>query len=466
MAAGVQAHSPSGQLRGDAASATPGLRAARPNHLAPRPSAQHSASQHPPTQKAGAIGSRTGSDGEASAVVDKPTQETGDAVMAFLRDAGLEQIATPLLRSGFDDLETLLAIEDADMKDLGIPACYVVRLRKKLQELQSQRAGAKDDLDANHPVAVFLADAGLSQYAKLLIQNGFDDMDVLFDLEDPDMKDLGMPRGHAIKLKKKLREFQLQQFAPEDSSRAYTAASHMQVAQVRTPQPRGPTQIPSSALHAVPTDQMKSAVERSWEKVQALGTYTVGEILYRHTFMIMPEAIHLFPPEVRLKYREWSPDEGNDESNAYQSPALRKLFSKFVNAVGCAVVGLHDSDKLVRMLTQLGARHINYGVNEAHYQTLGKAFKSALREILRESFTQEVEAAWSMTYAFISSIMIEGLRAAIAKREGGQAAFGDGRGDGGDKASLSGDSTGHASAQSGLVAVSTLGVACEDAAKA
>merc|ERR1719215_2417370 len=218
-----------------------------------------------------------------------------------------------------------------------------------------------------------------------------------------------------------------------------------------------PKQIPASALHAVPTEQMKSAVERSWEQVQALGTYTVGEILYRHTFMIMPEAIHLFPQEVRLKYREWSADEDIDESNVYESPALRKLFSKFVNAVGCAVVGLHDNSKLVPMLMQLGARHINYGVSEAHWETLGKAFKAALREILQESFTQEVEAAWAMAYTFMSSIMIEGLRGAIAKRESGQVALGDSRGDCGDKASLSGDSTDHGSATSDLAEVSTLG---------
>jgi len=297
---------------------------------------------------------------------------------------------------------------------------------------------------------VFLEDAGLGQYAKLLLQNGFDDMDVLFDLEDTDMKDLGIPRGHAIRLKKKLREYGLHQYAQEDASPQYTAAPRQQVVQIRTPQRRGPMQIPASALHSVPTEQMKSAVEQSWEQVQTLGTYAVGEILYRHTFAIMPEAIHLFPSEVRMKYREWSPDEGNDESNVYESPALRKLFSKFVNAVGCAVAGLHDSSKLVPMLTQLGARHINYGVKEAHWQALGKAFTFTLRDILQESFTQEVEAAWTMAYTFMSSIMIEGLRGAIAARDGGRPS------ELAEKVSLSGDSTSHGSGASDLAEASNI----------
>jgi len=167
-----------------------------------------------------------------------------------------------------------------------------------------------------------------------------------------------------------------------------------------------------------------------------------------------------------MKYREWSPDEGNDESNVYESPALKKLFSKFVNAVGCAVAGLHDSSKLVPMLTQLGARHINYGVKEAHWQALGKAFTFTLRDILRESFTQEVEAAWTMAYTFMSSIMIEGLRGAIAARDGGRPALTGFLADCGDKASLSGDSTGHGSAVSDLAEASTLDGAGKDTAEA
>jgi len=424
----------------DGASTAPSMRAARqPGARLPA----QSTSQSSAPQKVGSFGVRPGGEGLPG--------DQNSAVVAFLRDAGLEQYATPLLRSGFDDLETLLAIEDADMKDLGIPACYIVRLRKKLQELQRQRTGSKGDIDVNHPVVAFLEDAGLTQYAKLLLHSGFDDMDVLFDIEDTDMKDLGLPRGHAIKLKKKLREFQLQQYAQEDPMQMYVAASHHQVVQIRTPQQRrSPAQIPASALHSVPTEQMKSAVEQSWEQVQALGTYTVGEILYRHTFVVMPEAIHLFPSEVRMKYREWSPDEGNDESNVYESPALRKLFSKFVNAVGCAVAGLHDSSKLVPMLTQLGARHINYGVKEAHWQALGKAFTFTLRDILQESFTQEVEAAWTMAYTFMSSIMIEGLRGAIAARDGGRPS------ELAEKVSLSGDSTSHGSGASDLAEASNI----------
>lgn len=265
-------------------------------------------------------------------------------------------------------------------------------------------------------------------YAKALIGDGFDDMDVLVDIEDADMKESGIPRGHAVKLRKRLREYQSQQYANEpvhieaapskpQQQRQHQIARHQQVLQVRTPLSQKAQQIPASAARHQPTAQMKSAVQQSWEHLQAMGTYKVGEALYRHTFAVMPEAIQLFPSHVRLKYREWSPEESLDESNIYESPALRRLFSKFVNAVGCAVTGLNDSSTIVPMLTQLGARHINYGVSEVHWQALGKAFTNTLREILREDFTPEVEAAWSMAYSFMSSIMMAGLRQAITMRD-------------------------------------------------
>uniref|UniRef100_A0A7S0BB47 Globin domain-containing protein n=1 Tax=Pyrodinium bahamense TaxID=73915 RepID=A0A7S0BB47_9DINO len=224
------------------------------------------------------------------------------------------------------------------------------------------------------------------------------------------MKDLGIPRGHAVKLRRHLRENQ----GPQASTQPVAKPSSA---------PRGAHRATSPAPNGtsgsnMPNDEMKTAVERSWERVQALGTFTVGELLYRHTFDLAPEVMDLFPPEVRLKYRDWTADEGIDESNVYESPALRKLFSKFVNAIGCTVAGLHDFSRLVPMLRQLGSRHINYGVREQYWPILGKALIYTLRECLRDSFTSEVEAAWTMVYGFMSNIMIEGLRSAIATRGG------------------------------------------------
>mmetsp|Transcript_50740 Transcript_50740/g.162383 ORF Transcript_50740/g.162383 Transcript_50740/m.162383 type:complete len:832 (-) Transcript_50740:110-2605(-) len=251
--------------------------------------------------------------------------------------------------------------------------------------------GAEPQLDEEHPVATFLQAAGLGQYTEALLQSGFDDMETLRDIEDGDMAELGIPRGHAVKLKRRLRELQ--------------------------EAPAGQPEVPQFAKEAaatsrcmVPTEKMKTAVEESWEQVQAIGSEVVGELLYQNFFKLAPDTVHLFPPEVRYRYRDWSADEGVDESDIYRSPALRKLFAKVVNAVGTAVAGLQDISRLVPLLTQLGTRHVAYGVREEHFHALGKALVTALQQALGESFTLEVEFAWTMVYGFVSSIMISGLQ--------------------------------------------------------
>eukprot|EP00439_Symbiodinium_sp_Y106_P030013 s2973_g3.t1 len=50
----------------------------------------------------------------------------------------------------------------------------------------------------------FLVDSGLHSYADAFIENGFDCMDVVQEMEEHHMRDLGMKNGHMIKLKLRL----------------------------------------------------------------------------------------------------------------------------------------------------------------------------------------------------------------------------------------------------------------------
>eukprot|EP00429_Kryptoperidinium_foliaceum_P131820 CAMPEP_0176276578 /NCGR_PEP_ID=MMETSP0121_2-20121125/47826_1 /TAXON_ID=160619 /ORGANISM="Kryptoperidinium foliaceum, Strain CCMP 1326" /LENGTH=150 /DNA_ID=CAMNT_0017616835 /DNA_START=1 /DNA_END=449 /DNA_ORIENTATION=+ len=108
-----------------------------------------------------------------------------------------------LLRTGFDDMETLAAIEDEDMKDLGMLPFHAKLLRRKVAELNG--TCVEEGLE----VVAFLRDAGLERYAQPLAAHGFDDMEVLLLIDDLDLKDIGVPRGHVVKLKKRLREYEL-----------------------------------------------------------------------------------------------------------------------------------------------------------------------------------------------------------------------------------------------------------------
>jgi hemoglobin-like flavoprotein len=97
-------------------------------------------------------------------------------------------------------------------------------------------------------------------------------------------------------------------------------------------------------------------------------------------------------------------------------PSLRPLFKgdmahqgrMLMSMLSAAVNGLTQLDALVPVLHQLGARHVNYGVKEAHYATVGSALLWTLEQGLAEAFTPEVRAAWASAYALLSGTMIAG----------------------------------------------------------
>lgn len=337
------------------------------------------------------------------------------SVAVFLRRHGLGQYVEMIVQNGFDDLDTLLDIAHCDIQAIGIPNSHAVKLldatRAARDSLGCDTPRPEGSFDEQNPVALFLKDVGLSQYAYALLHSGFDEMEILLDIEDSDMKDLGIPRGHALKLRKKIQQYT-----------DHTVASQLPSGVSKFPSAAAPVRPAVSVLGGrysnflPPTEVMKTAVEVSWEQVKTVGCEVVADRLCKNFFAIVPEAIHLFPPQVLNKYRDWTAEEGSSEE-AMGSAAMCKLWGKVVNVVGCSVAGLHDINRLVPMLRQLGMRHINYGPTEEYWGQAGKALNFTLHFYLGSAFTSEVEQAWTMTFSFITAVMISGLREAQAAAE-------------------------------------------------
>ena len=99
-------------------------------------------------------------------------------------------------------------------------------------------------------------------------------------------------------------------------------------------------------------------------------------------------------------------------------PSLRTLFrgdmahqgDRLMAMIGGAVGLLDKPAVLLPLLRNLGARHVNYGVVDAHYATVGGALLSTLEAGLGDAFTPEVRAAWTELYGVISTTMIEASR--------------------------------------------------------
>jgi hemoglobin-like flavoprotein len=103
-------------------------------------------------------------------------------------------------------------------------------------------------------------------------------------------------------------------------------------------------------------------------------------------------------------------------------PQLRPLFkadmgeqrSKLMAMLGAGVGGLDRLDALAPLLRQLGARHVAYGVRDAHYGTVGAALLDTLAKGLGDGFTPDTRAAWAEAYALIAGTMQAGAAVAAA----------------------------------------------------
>lgn len=102
-------------------------------------------------------------------------------------------------------------------------------------------------------------------------------------------------------------------------------------------------------------------------------------------------------------------------------PALQPLFRgsmeeqgrKLMKMIGTAVNGLDDLDALVPAVQDLGRRHVGYGVEDSHYDTVGAALIWTLEQGLGDAFTNPVRDAWITVYGILASTM-KGAAAEVA----------------------------------------------------
>jgi len=81
---------------------------------------------------------------------------------------------------------------------------------------------------------------------------------------------------------------------------------------------------------------------------------------------------------------------------------------KLMQMLGLAVNSLDRMDQLLPVVRSLGTRHLDYGVRDKDYDTVGQALLWTLRKGLGEAFTPVVEAAWTNVYATLASAMQSG----------------------------------------------------------
>lgn len=128
------------------------------------------------------------------------------------------------------------------------------------------------------------------------------------------------------------------------------------------------------------TTEQKQLIRNSFRLVLPIAS-TAATLFYERLFSIAPHIQPLFTSDIK--------EQGK----------------KLMAMLGSIVSMLDSPDKLVPMLTNLGKRHMEYGVKTEYFTPVGEALIWTLQQGLGEHFTEEVKQAWLTAFDTIQTVM-------------------------------------------------------------
>lgn len=129
------------------------------------------------------------------------------------------------------------------------------------------------------------------------------------------------------------------------------------------------------------TDEIK-LVKRSWKILMGVDPSLLGETFYSKLFADHPELRSLFPKDMKEQYIK-----------------LTEMMSSIIMRL--------DHPDIIAMI-EMGARHIKYGVKQAHYKMVGEAMLWMLSKALGSEWNTPTAAAWIQCYQELTKAMTEG----------------------------------------------------------
>ena len=130
-------------------------------------------------------------------------------------------------------------------------------------------------------------------------------------------------------------------------------------------------------------------VQESFKKVVPIAD-KAADLFYDRLFTIAPEVRSLFPAD------------------------LSEQKKKLMQVLATAVTNLHQVEKVLPVVEELGRRHVAYGVTEKHYTPVGAALLWTLEQGLGPEFSPPVKAAWTETYITVAGVMTKAAATAPA----------------------------------------------------
>ncbi|MEL7467749.1 MAG: globin family protein [Pseudomonadota bacterium] len=138
------------------------------------------------------------------------------------------------------------------------------------------------------------------------------------------------------------------------------------------------------------TPEKVKMVQDSFKMVLPIAD-TAADIFYTRLFEIAPEVRPLFPAD------------------------LSKQKKALMGTLAVAVQNLHQVGEILPVVKDLGVRHVDYGVKDAHYDTVGAALLYTLEKGLDEAWSDELKDAWTETYVTVATVMKDAAAEAAAQ---------------------------------------------------
>jgi hemoglobin-like flavoprotein len=128
------------------------------------------------------------------------------------------------------------------------------------------------------------------------------------------------------------------------------------------------------------TPQQIDLVQSSWQQVLPIRS-TAADLFYARLFEVAPQVRTLFRRDLH---------------------AQGAMLMTMLDAV---VAGLSQLDELLPKAQALAQRHVGYGVQPEHYDSVGMALLWTLERGLGPSFSAELRAAWTGAYQVLADAM-------------------------------------------------------------
>ena len=99
------------------------------------------------------------------------------------------------------------------------------------------------------------------------------------------------------------------------------------------------------------------------------------------------------------------------------APAVRPLFAgtdlkrqkaMLLSTLVLLRKSLRELHRIVPKLKELGARHVAYGAEPAHYPVVGSVLIASMAEVAGDAWREEYTRAWAAAFDVVAGAMLEG----------------------------------------------------------